>query len=266
MRKRSIWSAGFAATIALALVLVMTVMAGCGLTHEHPQAAMSSALSVETPVPIVVGVLPDETGSTTWTRTPQVTPADIEPLYGLVLCRGGEVALGLIRDASNRGLLRLRVEPPPVVTSAPQKTGRPFEDARRMGRYRKQRAADESRLQEWREQAASDVESFRERAAILLNHAADAPRTDVCGAIQRADTALAEPIAVWPQAPHRWLVVVSDGQDNAHRCPPVTVLKSGAELLAVNGNGDVGSIAALNPQVFESVRAAVTYICKQERR
>ena len=73
---------------------------------------LAAAAAAQGRVAVRAVVLQDQTGSVNWTRTPTLCYEDLKPLVNLVRERSGEVAFGLIRDSSNRGLIRLAVTTP----------------------------------------------------------------------------------------------------------------------------------------------------------
>jgi hypothetical protein len=254
-------------TILIAGAIVLLI-AGVATMYQTPSPSPAVSATHLTPVvtPVVVAILQDETGSTGWTRTPQLTPDDLEPVFQLIVSTGGEVALGLIRDSSNRGFARLRVGPPPIISPVPDPVGDAFADAGRMEAYRRQHQLEDEAYEEWQDRTGKDVQAFRATAGALLTRPFDARKSDVCGAITRADLMLDESDFVWPTPPHRWLLAVTDGQDNAHQCKPVSKLASGARVVAVNGDGRVATIDAISPQIFESTKSAVAFIVSTETR
>ena len=81
---------------------------------------LAAAAAAQGRVAVRAVVLQDQTGSVNWTRTPTLCYEDLIPLVNLVRERSGELAFGLIRDSSNRGLLRLAITTPePVELQTP---------------------------------------------------------------------------------------------------------------------------------------------------
>jgi len=198
-------------------------------------------------VPFRVALLVDQTGSANWTRTPQLGSEDLEPLIELVKRCGGELGLGLIRDQSNRSLVRLRLERPPEATA----------DANPL-RALKTRPLDEQRRQQWEAESTEQIRRFREAAALLLGQPANARCTDVWGAVLRADLFLAEEDGAWGAELSRWAVLVTDGQHNCGGAP--VRLRSETRVAVVNGSGSLGGLELLRPLRFESPEAAFRYV------
>jgi len=233
----------------------LMILAVCGLlvtTSCGRQQNASGQQAVETNcAPVKIALLLDQTRSTNWTRTPQLRPEDLELLIELIKRCGGELALGLIRDESNRSLVRLRVERPPETPEAPNPL-----------RALKARPLYERRRKEWETETAEGIRRFREAAAMLLERPADAGCTDLWGAVLRADLFLAEEDATWGAEISRWAVLVTDGHHNCGHGP--VAMHSGARLLVVNGSASLGSLAALKPARFESPQAAFRYVVQAQ--
>jgi hypothetical protein len=224
---------------------------------QPPVEAQGELLS-----PLKIAVMQDQTQSVNWTRTPQLSADDFELLRQVFHRQGGEIAFGLIRDHSNRGLVRQRF-PAPIAkpTVAPEKDDI-FEDAAAADAYQKS-------LDKWGadckgrdDQIDLLFDQFLAKIKPLLEKQADARRTDVWGAIKRGDLFLSESDSDWPQPPHRYLILVTDGMDNQSKSP--VSLKSGAKVMLVNGSATAGSLTGLKPFKFESVKAAVHEVAASE--
>jgi hypothetical protein len=233
---------------------------GCGAPSA---AVVEAAKPAEPPAAVRIATLVDKTASANWTRVPAVSLEDFEPLLALIAARGGELAVGLIRDSSNRGLLRLKIPPAPVAPPPPDPHQNPFLLA-------EARAAYETRLREhreqtelWRREVDQRQADFRAQLGELLAVNADATRTDIWGALRRAELFLNEPQSSGLAAPHNWILLVSDGEDNARR--PKVALRSGARLLLINSSATLGALAELKPLAFESFRAATAFLVAEEK-
>lgn len=268
MRNNSEGHSRYALPLTLAGVLAasaaLALTSGCvdptGATTPEPPTVSASPAPTTTAAapPVKLAVMNDKTGSADVTRTPQLTAGDLEPLLELLRARGGELGFGLVTDDSNRSLLRVRLGSPPAPPAAPLQEGNAFEVAERMDAYRAARDDYERKAKAREEIAARRFEEFRNAAAELLGRKPDARRSDVWGALERADLFLAEEDPDWPQPPAVFVILVSDAQDNAKR--PRSPLRSGARVLVVNGSASVGSISALSPLRFESPAAAWRYV------
>ncbi len=234
-------------------MMAVTLLAGIGCLPQqadHPVGVVESRGTGQ-PTPVKIAVLADQTGSIRWTRTPALQLPDLEPLIELLPERGGELALGLIRDRSNRGLLRLRLDRKPP----------PPDSANRL-RVMAQKPAYERVLSEWQSRSARELEQFRTAAAELLQPSGLASCTDIWGALTRADLFLAEQEPQWV-AVERYLVLISDGEHNCGGRP--APFRSDAKLLLVNGSASVGALAKLRPLCFESPSAAFRLIITSRR-
>lgn len=271
MRNNSEGHSRYALPLTLAGVLAasaaLTLTTGCvdtpGATTPEPPAVSASPAPTAAPAapPVKLAVMNDKTGSAGETRTAQLTAADLEPLFDTLRARGGELGFGLVTDDSYRSLLRLRLEAPPAPPLAPSQEGNTFEVAERMDGYHAARDDYDRKAKAREEAAARRIEEFRSAAAELLARKPDAPRSDVWGALQRADLFLSEEDSGWPQPPALFVILVSDAQDNVKR--PHSPLRSRARVLVVNGSASVGSLSSLSPLLFESPAAAWRYVAAE---
>jgi hypothetical protein len=218
---------------------------------------------VASAAPVRIVLLQDKTGSSNWTRTPQLTVEDIDPLIDLLKTNGGEIGIGLIRDTSNRGLVRLRIDAAPDEPKIRQRTGRPYDDLRQAREYRVEYAKWEQLFPAWKNDVEGKIAGFKASVAPLLATNADARATDLWGAVQRADLMLSEPAAT-DISTHSWLLASTDGGHNRGRVL-TRRLRSGARLVVINSAGTFGELAALQPLSFENIRASVRYVIQSER-
>ena len=262
----------------VALVLLLTTAAlalfGCGspegLLATSPQSA--SVASAETPVGIVgsplrIVIFEDETGSRLQTRTPQLTTEQLQQLIALCESHTGEIAFGVIRDESNNLFERLTIGPPPVVPVKTTATGTNAIDidaaqAELDAKYQKEETAYGADIKNWKNVVAEREKRFVQSVTQLLQQPPDAQRTDVNGGVARADLFLGEDGAMFGKPTHRYLLLISDGQDNIHK--PVASLPPNTTVIVVNGVGSVGNLAPFNPLRFESIDAALNYIAAKE--
>jgi hypothetical protein len=266
-----------AAVLAIVLLaLLLTALYGCG----NPNAAML-ARSAQTPAisrtddppelisgaPLRIVVFEDETGSRLETRTPQLTPEQLRRLIALCEAHAGEIGFGVIRDESNNLFERLTIDPPPPPPTAQVATGTNGIDleakqAELDGAYNRDVVTYNADIKKWKGNVADHEKMFVSNVSRLLAQPPDAQRTDVNGGIGRAELFLSENEAVFGKPAHRYLVMISDGQDNIHK--PKTALPPNTTLIIVNGVGSVGSLADLHPLRFESIDAALNYIAAKE--
>src|SRR5438128_108605 len=90
-------------------------MAGCGALVIGAATSVPARESQDGAVAICI--LADQTRSTEGTGIPQLQPAQLAPLVDLIKERGGEIALGIVREASNLPLTRLYLPPPPAAAA-----------------------------------------------------------------------------------------------------------------------------------------------------
>lgn len=262
--------------LSLATVLMAT---GCGLREspgQHvqpiPPAATSAKPLSDCSVlkhpgeaqqlnPIRMVVFQDKTGSSATTRTSQLNEDDFTAPIGLMRCTGGELAVGIVDDVSNTSLARLRIEPPPMLEEERQASN-VFERAQQDAAS-EQRLSDHSEaLNKWRMETDKRVGAFLAQISKALQRKPNAKKTNVWSAISRADLFLNESDAAWPRPTHRYAVFNTDGVDTARSKP--TTIKSGAQLIIINGIGSTGVFESLNPERFESVQAAFQFIVAKE--
>lgn len=220
-------------------------------------AATVVALSAAELRPVRVVVMVDQTGSTLATRVPALEVADFSGLFDLLVQNSGEIAVGAIRDRSNRPLLRCRVDQKPIRHAKEPSEKNVFIRQKLMRAYLSEKAKEDQQEAVWQDEAQKKLERFRQQLQDLLA-APLAGRTDIYGALLRADLFLAEPEDGWRQPTRRFAVFHSDGIDNVRA--PSTTMRSGAAFLVVNGSASLGALNSLNPTRFESFNAAVRYV------
>jgi hypothetical protein len=242
--------------VILAVIIAAATAVGCIIDPPEPNP-VNQAPSIIAP-PIKIAVMSDKTGSANYTRTEQPKPDDLAVLIELVTAAGGELAVGLVADDSNRPLARLRIAAPPLEPVKPQRHGNAFEVAERVSEYEEKYAAYRKAIENHRADSEREVERFKEQIAGVLAGKPSFNRSDVWGAIARADLFLAEDHSVWGLPPEKFLILVSDGQHNVDS--PAVQVTSGAAVVLVNGAGRVGDLATLKPQTFENVQAAFQHV------
>ena len=199
--------------------------------------------------PVKIAVFCDKTKSTATTAVEQATLVRFDPLIQLLSDIGGELGFGFIREKSASPLVRYRVEPRPP--KLPPGSHNVIAVAI---------AAPQLRKTEEERQRAEGLRlaAFRRTLEPLLLQPADSRRTDIFGALERADLFLAEPEPSWRAPARKYIVLLSDGRDNVHR--PAVPLQSGARILLINGSASVGSLAPYGPVRLESLDAAIRLI------
>lgn len=164
-------------------------MVNCGASdsqQEIDQVNQQEETQVKVKNPIRIATFQDKTGSSLSMRTEQLSENDFLTPINLLRCTGGELAFGLINDQSNRPLLRLRIEVPPVRPTEP-KGGNPFENAEREVSYENQLAEYEDSLRKWDSQTKERVNTFMILLKPLLAQKANARTTSIWPAVARAD-------------------------------------------------------------------------------
>jgi hypothetical protein len=214
--------------------------------------------------PLRVACMLDQTGSSATNRISQLHVANFDELIALIGETGGEIAVGAIRDRSNLPLLRCRLEEKPVRhAQEPGRNVNVFIRQRLMRMYLSDKAAEDRDELSWSQESERRISEFRNQLKGLLEHPL-AGRTDIFGAVTRADLFLSEPDDGWKQPARRIAVFYTDGIDNVRA--PVTTMTSGAAVLMVNGAALLGSLAPLKPVRLESFPAAVRYIRSEAQK
>jgi len=243
----------------MAALVLLFGTATCSASKAESAAPATVQVALNS---LKIAILLDKTGSANVTRTQQPEPKDFDPLIDLLLKTGGELGVGVIRDQGNRSLLRLRIEVPPAKPTELPPERNPFKEAERRARYQSQIADYEKQYQQWFTKVGELRKVFMGALVTLTSQKADAPNTDLYSAVERAELFLCEPDITWPCPTHRYLVLVSDGQDNVQKKP--IVVRSGAKVIVANGSGSLGALTHLNPEQFESLEAAFRFIVAKE--
>ena len=202
-------------------------------------------------------------GSERETRTPQLTLDDMEPLVELLGQVGGELAVGTIDNRSNQSLVRLRIDIGPEEPVAPSPADNSLERWQQQNAFRKQKAEFEHQQQAWQDAMQERITAFQTAVEPILSAPSNAQHSPVWDAVRRADLFLSEP-QVSESEPHRYVVLITDGIDDVG-AQPVPV-HSGTRILMVNGAGQLGSLAVLRPQRYESIGAAVDQLVSLKGR
>lgn len=248
----------FLIAVCLTIILLVAGLFGCSGRKEVDPAKTSHATVSDVAMcsPVKIAEMIDKTGSSNRTRTPTPRAEDFEPLINLLKRCGGELAVGLISDESNRGLLRVAVDSPPPKPQVPEATGNPFRDAKVRGQSQKSIQEYETRLSSWQEVVDKNLKDFRDQLRDLLSTPANAPRTDIWGAVHRLDLFLAEPESCG--GAKKYAILLSDGIDNQKKQRHAP--RGRATWLVVNGTPAAAALSELAPTYFESVEAAHRFI------
>lgn len=259
--------------VAAALVAGLFAITGCD-TASGPNAGTGAPPARQVASPVKVCILQDKSGSAGHTRTEQFTEAHIEPLLSLIRESGGEIAIGVIQEESDRSLTRIRMErmgAAPASRSKRPDKGNAIKlmqlqkewDAKQV-KWEATQAEYEKAVAEHNATMALRMSAFLRAIRSIIKRPANAPWTDIYGGLNRADLFLAEPDTIWHATPHKYLLIVSDGLHEGVDKPPVTVLRSDATLILANGAGSQGALEAFNAIRVESIDAAVEFIVASE--
>lgn len=226
--------------------------------HAGSTSESSSSDSIDWAVPVRLVVFGDKTASTVETVTPQLSPEDFELLFDVLRSVGGELAYGSICANSDRPLLRLVIQEPPFQPEPAAAEANVFRRHDMAKVLRREQAAFAAAEAEWQQETDRRIARFLESLRPLLAQPATCGRTDIVGALERADLYLSEPTIAWSMPPREFAILVSDGQDNVRRGP--VQWKRSAQILIINGTGGLGALQALGPVRFESVSAALGFV------
>lgn len=251
-----------------ALSTLTFFVVGCSVPGDANTTTTNTTPAPVRP-PVRVYIAPDFSKSMNGTNTAPIKLEDVAPLIELLQQTGGELAVGAIGVRGDLPLLRLRVDARPTEPQRPPYTNNGAEWSRRVNEYNEKRARYEREIARWSETVPPRIEAFQREFASLLARERVQTRSDVLGAVVRAEVFLNEPDDSWGQATRRYLVVISDGQDypGASRPPrQIPPLRSGARLFIVNGIGAASpnSLSHLAPEYFEAMPAAVRQIVTLE--
>lgn len=279
--------------LALTIVLVLSTI-GCSKTYQFApseretdsdiRTALEEAeeLSLPTPPkpPFKVVVMVDFSASTSDHRIRLPKPESLEPLIDALVKNGGVLAISPICDESNLPLARTTFpEPPRFDESLLHNTASPapldeqsinpmkLPEAKRQEQaawtdYQQRQAEDKALIESHsaaveahQGKSQAQGKAFLEEITPLLNRSVNCTRTDLYGALQRADLLLSENNSIWSQTPNAYLLISSDG---IHDSPtPAVPLQSNPEIFLINGSGNIGIFSALNHQAFEALEPAI---------
>ncbi|MDQ3281306.1 MAG: hypothetical protein M3Q69_07820 [Acidobacteriota bacterium] len=240
----------------LALAVFAILLSGCS---DEAVALPTTAPFATAPAlpPLHVVVFVDQTTSMDGARVAPVMAAQFAPVYERLAISGGELAVGLVRDDSDRPFTRLFVPPPPNAPPVRPQPKNVFEAAAARKRDDAERARYAQVQRAWRSDITARQAVFARTVEPILAHPADAPSTDIWSALRRADVFLSEPNA-FARPTRNVVILVSDGVETASRTAAPR-LSAAAQIVLVNGAGEVGTLASLAPIRFESFDAAIRY-------
>lgn len=252
-----------------------------------PLPEVAAALAAEAKQKqLILALVRDGSGSIYENRIAPMTEQHLSLLVDLISAHGGELAIALACDDSNQPLLRFRAPQPPhlvaeTFNNPPEPTlpdettinalrlpeaRQRYETAR--ARYEELKAEDVQRFQAHQKALAVDqttvqkaTKAFLHKTAPTLNEPANCQATDLHGAMHRVALFFDEESTFEP-APHRVLLVISDGLDT--RGKPPAVFENQPELILVNGSGSKGVFEAMPHKAFESLDAAIAFLVHRQ--
>lgn len=230
--------------VSAVFVAVLTGCTGGQQTSRAPQPASGAKPHVR------LCIIQDTSGSILQTRTVILRPEEhIRPLLKLVTRRGGEVGFTIVAERSDKPLARFPATEP--LEPEPKPPGNPLLRSRWTVEVLR---PWQTRSQELEKRVLRFLDEVKARLKGPL-----ASKSDVCGAVRRCDLMLAEP---YSRPATRTMLVVSDGLHNVRtsRCP--VPLLSQAQVIVVNGEGELGVLKLYRPIRFESPGPAVEYIIR----
>ncbi len=208
---------------------------------------------------IKIGVITDHTGSAVENSTPQLIPADLDPLVEIIKNIGGSIGVFPVRAKAQGGLIRLTIDPPTVKPVMPNlKNVSVFSRRELLKTYRAaldQWTAGESlRLKN----AEDAIKTFQAQIKGVLVTMRNEPRSDVHGALLRLDRYLLEPV---PGHKVEALALIgSDLIDTAGKNR--YVLGSTPRVAWVNRATNLPQIFR-SYELFENVQPAVSWLASQ---
>src|SRR5664280_1658633 len=171
---------------AILMTIGIGLMTGCVATPKTSYRADLQAVEQAQPNrnPILILVWLDQTPSRYSNGVPQATVVDFEPLLRVLEQNGGELAVGAIRDMSNRPLIRCHFDEPPISNAQePDRTANVFVRQQATKKYARGLHDDAARVTEWLERNAKLRSECRTALSNAVAKSPDAPRTDMNGAL-----------------------------------------------------------------------------------
>jgi hypothetical protein len=216
-----------------------------------------------TPVKLVL--VTDQTGSAPENRIAPVTASHVRVLLQAIAQCGGEMAIIGVTDDSRRPLERVVVERfRRAAPTRPPRARNPYDERRIRAAFVHDSTVYEQAFQVWRAHTNSLVDSYLRRISPILSR--DAPRTDLCSALDRADVFLRED--GWGGAAQSYALINSDGEENVRRrgARYCRTLPAATEILVVSGSGSLGVLADYPHHLFESLEPAIRWLNERLRR
>lgn len=257
-------STGIRQRLVCRALIVCSVITAFGCIKKNGPGEPGHLESAIHRAPIRILVLQDKTGSAGQTLTPQLDERDLASLVDKVQSRGGELAIGILREQSNRPFTRLTVLPPPLPPTPPSNRVNPLLFKRAQIEFRGAERQFNNELQDWADETNTRIKRFTSEVQVPLGVPADARSSDIFQGLVRGDLFLSEPEVAFGGRSKRYLILISDAVETTHPDEKAPDLRSGARIVLINGAASLGSIASLNPIRFESFRAALDWLDAEE--
>jgi hypothetical protein len=246
--------------LALAALLALGSTACTGDNPSTVAPAATATLAARPCAPIKNVLIVDKSISENGARSAAVSPDDLRPALDAVAVCGGELAVGVVHDRLTVPFVRVRLDAPPRPAPEPQWSGNVLERRQQELAFEPVKREQQARAEASQAETRRRVDAFLETVSPLLQHPAEARHSPVWDAVRRADALLAEADPQWPDS-RRWIVAVTDGDDDTGA--QAYALRSGAQLLVVNGLGETKSLAVLKPGLFDSLAAAFRVVAAE---
>lgn len=250
--------------VALAAVPLFTV--GCNRAHSGDTRvatamATSKAADPAFSTPLDISLQIDKSASVIPNGVDTVTMADVNEMALLLKLHGGNLGVGMITGHSDEPNVELHVSPPPVAPVAPSRNLNVFRRAILMPRFKAEQAAFRKRMDKWEMSTDQALRQFMAEVAPIVKHKANAQRTDIGGAIRRAELFLN---SVQQREARHYLVLVTDLGDN--RNIPFEPAPNISCLLVSNALANVGLLKGFDVVRFESMEEVIRFLSNQENK
>ena len=235
------------------LAAALMICTGCGDPVTTAPAATPTI-----PPPLVAATFPDQSRSMEATATTPITVEQLDPVINYIRAHGGDFGLGPIRRDSNLPLARFHADVPEPKPTPP--------DEANIYAAVEEDVTFKKHLADWQHgetdrlgRADASIAEFRVRAKRILAHPANATRTDLNGAIERARLFLSEPRFFGHAKPMRVALFETDGIETVKKTISAKPLDNDVIVIVVNDTPDV--LPTLHPIAFEAFTAAATWLC-----
>lgn len=249
--------------LSLSFVGAIVFLSSC--SSLNPSNSLSTPLATSPSIcnPIIIGIAYDQTGSMRWSGTSSLEVEDLKPFISHLSNCGGEIGVTFVRANSAKPIERLRFPELPMSPAEPtQKTDEEdYEFTDRKDVFSEEVKNWEKEVQRLKSEKQPEIVEYFNVLKPLLA-AKPKGNTDFWSGISRLDVYLSESDVSWRVKPHRYLVVVSDGEDNIGK--EKRPFKSEATVIWVNANASGKSLQDFPYQRVENFQAAVKQILAKE--